>query len=210
MNQMNELQIAIDLLQLFINNYENGDTLVIESELKNFCLNKYNSKPSTEEISNSIELINSSANSKIITEGWHQSGGFLGMLSTAKESKYTTVHSLNRLNSLLEIFIKKNEPVKPESNISEFEELSKFQERWDKMALSEKQEIARESDRLNNIGANFYNQDNLEDAIKYFNMAIEVMPTNNDSLKNLVICYKYLGEFQKMEPIKRILNHLGY
>ncbi len=207
---MNELQIAIDLLQLFINNYENGDTLVIESELKNFCLNKYNSKPSTEEISNSIELINSSANSKIITEGWHQSGGFLGMLSTAKESKYTTVHSLNRLNSLLEIFIKKNEPVKPESNISEFEELSKFQERWDKMALSEKQEIARESDRLNNIGANFYNQDNLEDAIKYFNMAIEVMPTNNDSLKNLVICYKYLGEFQKMEPIKRILNHLGY
>lgn len=207
---MNELQIAINLLQLFINNYEDGDTLVIESELKNFCLNKYNSKPSTEEISNSIELINSSANSKIITEGWHQSGGFLGMLSTAKESKYTTVHSLNRLNSLLEIFIKKNEPVKPESNISEFEELSKFQERWDKIALSEKQEIARESDRLNNIGANYYNQDNLEDAIKYFNMAIEVMPTNNDSLKNLVICYKYLGEFQKMEPIKRILNHLGY
>lgn len=207
---MNELQIAIDLLQLLINNYKDGDTLVIESELKNFCLNKYNTKPSTEEISNSIELINSNANSKIITEGWHQSGGFLGMLSTAKESKYSSAHPLFRLNSLLEIFIEKNEPSKPKSNISEFEELSNFQALWDKMTLSEKQEIARESDRLNNIGAQYYNQDNLEDAIKYFNLAIEIMPTNNDSLKNLVICYKYLGEFQKMEPINRILNHLGY
>jgi tetratricopeptide (TPR) repeat protein len=91
---------------------------------------------------------------------------------------------------------------------TEFEELIEFQQKWYSMNMAEKQQIARETDRINNIGADFYNQDNFSEAIKYFEMALEVMPTNDDALKNLIICYKYIGEFDKIPAISRKLAFL--
>jgi tetratricopeptide (TPR) repeat protein len=207
---MNEIKIAIDLLQLLINNHEDGDSLVRESELKNFCLNKHKFEPSTEEISESVDMINSSVKSKIIIEGWFQSGGFLGMLSTVKESQYVTDFPVTQLSKIIENFNNKINLVDSSLDGSEFEELLKFQEKWSTMTLTEKQQIAHETDRLNNIGAHYYNEDNFDDAIKHFKMAIKVMPTNNDALKNLIICYKYIGEFEKINAITQMLSHLGY
>ena len=96
--------------------------------------------------------------------------------------------------------------VAPEDN--EFEDLIEFQQKWNSLDIVEKQKIARETDRINNIGADFYNQDNFNEAIKYFQMALEVMPTNDNALKNLVICYKYIGEFDKIPAISRKLAFL--
>jgi tetratricopeptide (TPR) repeat protein len=207
---MNEIKIAIDLLQLLINNHEDGDSLVRESELKNFCLNKHNYEPNTEEISESVDIINSSVKSKIIIEGWYQSGGFLDMLSAVKESQYLTNYAVSQLSEIIENFNNKINLVDSNIEESEFQELLKFQEKWSTMSLAEKQQIARETDRLNNIGAHYYNEDNFDDAIKYFKMAMKVMPTNNDALKNLIICYKYVGELEKINSITNMLTHLGY
>ncbi len=207
---MNEIKIAIDLLQLLINNHEDGDSLVRESELKKFCLNNHKFEPSTDQISESVDMINSSVKSKIIIEGWFQSGGFLGMLSTVKESQYVTDYPVTQLSKIIENFNNKINLVDSNLNESEFEELLKFQEKWSTMTLTEKQQIAHETDRLNNIGAHYYNEDNFDDAIKYFKKALKVMPTNNDALKNLIICYKYIGEFEKINSITQMLSHLGY
>jgi tetratricopeptide (TPR) repeat protein len=207
---MNEIKIAINLVQLLINNHEDGDSLVRESELKKFCFNKHKFEPSTVEISESVEMINSSVKSKIILEGWFQSGGFLGMLSTSKESQYVTDYPVSQLSKILENFNDKINLVDSNLQDSEFEELLKFQEKWNTMTMTEKQQIAHETDRLNNIGAHYYNEDNFAEAINYFKMALKVMPTNNDALKNLIICYKYTGEFEKINPITEILSHLGY
>lgn len=207
---MNEIKIAIDLLQLLINNHEDGDSLVRESELKKFCLNNHKFEPSTDQISESVDIINSSVKSKIIIEGWFQSGGFLGMLNTVKESQYVTDYPVTQLSKIIENFNNKINLVDSNLKESEFEELLKFQEKWSTMTLTEKQQIAHETDRLNNIGAHYYNEDNFDDAIKYFKMALKVMPINNDALKNLIICYKYIGEFEKINSITQMLSHLGY
>lgn len=50
--------------------------------------------------------------------------------------------------------------------------------------------IARSSDQLNNIGCDFSDENDYDNAIKYYNMALQVMPINDDALKNLVVCYK--------------------
>ncbi len=207
---MNKIKIAIDLLQLLINNHDDGDSLVREGELKKYCLNKHNYEPKTEEITECVDMINSSEKTKIIIEGWFQNGGFLGMISSVRESKYVTEYPISKLSQIIEIFNNKINNIHTEIEDKEFEELLQFQQKWSMMTIDEKQQIAHETDRINNIGAQYYNQDNFDQAIKNFKMALKIMPTNNDALKNLIICYKYTGEFEKIDPVSKMLSHLGY
>jgi tetratricopeptide (TPR) repeat protein len=204
---MEKNKIAISLLELLIENHEDGDSLVRESELVTYVSRSlaYNTK--TDEISECVNLINSIANNKIIKEGWISSGGggFLSFLSSSKESSYLTDSPVSTLSKIIELLNIETNSVQENT---EFEELIEFQQKWYSMNMAEKQQIARETDRINNIGADFYNQDNFSEAIKYFEMALEVMPTNDDALKNLIICYKYIGEFDKIPAISRKLAFL--
>jgi tetratricopeptide (TPR) repeat protein len=204
---MEKNKIAISLLELLIENHEDGDSLVRESELVTYVSRSLTYNTNTDEISECVNLINSIANNKIIKEGWISSGGggFLSFLSSSKESSYLTDSPVSTLSKIIELLNIETNSVQENT---EFEELIEFQQKWYSMNMAEKQQIARETDRINNIGADFYNQDNFSEAIKYFEMALEVMPTNDDALKNLIICYKYIGEFDKIPAISRKLAFL--
>jgi len=202
---MNYTKLANSLLLLLIQNHDDGDSLVRESNLKNYCIENFSFTPQADEITKCIELINSSVNRRVIKEGWIPVGG---LLSTRHESSYITEFSANDLSKIIEI-INSTIEIKKNQN-EELENLIKFQNNWIKLSLLEKQQIAKETDRLNNIGAQYYNEDNYIEAINHFKKALIVMPTNNDALKNLIICYKYIGEIDKIAPISSLLNHLGY
>lgn len=197
-------KIARNLLQLLIDNHDDGDSLVRESSLVNSCIEKFSYEPNTDEISECVNLINSSLNRKVITEGWIPIGG---LLSSRHESSYITEYSINNLKKILQIINVESENTVQNEDV-EFENIRQFQKKWKNMPMVEKQKIAIETDRINNIGANLYSQDKIHEAITFFNKALDVMPTNDDALKNLIICYKYIGELDKIPTITRRLNYL--
>ncbi|WP_167343154.1 tetratricopeptide repeat protein [Nonlabens sp. SY33080] len=91
---------------------------------------------------------------------------------------------------------------------SEFQKFKEFTDNWRFLSQTEQWQIAGETDRLNNIGANFYRQDNMLQAIAYFQKAIEVMPNNDDALKNLKICYNEIGEYDEAREMERRLAYV--
>ena len=197
-----EKKIAISLLELLINKHDDGDSLVRENDLITFVSKTHSYTTNTDEISECVNVINSTANNKVIKEGWIAVGGFL---STSHESSYLTdfpVTTLTKIIELLKIEVNTN----PKD--SEFAELIEFQKKWSSLTMVEKQQLAHETDRVNNIGAQFYNEDNFDEAIKHFQMALVIMPSNEDALKNLISCYKYLGEHDKIPTISRKIAFL--
>jgi tetratricopeptide (TPR) repeat protein len=59
---------------------------------------------------------------------------------------------------------------------------------FDKLPFAQKLMIASESDRLNNLGVFEKQSGNHENAIKFYENAISIMPTNDDALINLSLC----------------------
>ncbi len=51
-------------------------------------------------------------------------------------------------------------------------------------------ELAQKTDELNNIGVEYYENNDIANAIIYYKKALEIYPINDDALKNLIICYK--------------------
>jgi tetratricopeptide (TPR) repeat protein len=93
---------------------------------------------------------------------------------------------------------------------SDFDNFKNFIHKWNSvLSMDEKLPIAIESDRINNHGTNLYNNEDLTGAIQYFEEAIKLMPNNNDALKNLKICYKKIGEQDKVYDIEKKLNYLS-
>ena len=89
------------------------------------------------------------------------------------------------------------------------EELQNFARKWFyEMPRDIKMAIARETDKLNTVGGNYYEDDDYINAILFFNKALDVMPTNGDALKNLVACYKITRNFNKMQEIQNKLDYL--
>lgn len=97
---MNNLKniIAIELLNLLIEKHEDGDSLVRESDLKQNIKTNHSHQPNTSEITESVNFINSTANRRVIVEGWISTGGFMG---GSDESSYITESSKGFLNSLI-------------------------------------------------------------------------------------------------------------
>lgn len=88
-------------------------------------------------------------------------------------------------------------------------ELHNFVQKWiNETPMDVKVIVAQKTDELNNVGCNYYEHDDYENAIKYFTKAIEVMPINDDALKNLIICYKATGNFKKMQDTQSKLDYL--
>jgi tetratricopeptide (TPR) repeat protein len=203
---MNKINLAIELIELLITNHDDGDSLVRESTLKERCLEKYTSSPNTNEITESVEHINSCVGRKVISEGWIPVGGIFSVIN---ESSYLTEYSISKLESIKEILNNGNNRITNESQVSEIEEILKFQNKWSLMPMDDKINIARETDRVNNIGAKYYNDDNFDEAIKHFKMALSIMPSNNDAIENLISCYKYLGQLDKVALYSKLLSQLN-
>jgi hypothetical protein len=98
---MTTKEIAQMLLNLLIENHEDGESFIIESAIGRICEARKLQNPTTDEISESVHLINSLAGYKIITESWIQKGGFTALLSSGYDSSYYTDKSLPYLKELL-------------------------------------------------------------------------------------------------------------
>lgn len=90
----------------------------------------------------------------------------------------------------------------------ELEQLSTFLNRFRSRPNFEKITLTGETDKLNNIGCKYYKDYDLENAIIYFNMALEKFPINTDALNNLIICYRETCDFMKMEEAKKKYDYL--
>jgi tetratricopeptide (TPR) repeat protein len=96
------------------------------------------------------------------------------------------------------------------NQISDFDNFKNFIHKWNtSMPMQEKMQIAMQSDALNNKGAHAYNDDDYQNAIKYFEQALAIMPNNDDALKNLKLCYSEIGNQTKLNEVVKKLNHLS-
>ena len=53
-----------------------------------------------------------------------------------------------------------------------------------------KLDLAGKTDNLNNIGIDYYEYGDINNAILYYNKALDIYPINDDALKNLIVCYR--------------------
>ena len=93
-------------------------------------------------------------------------------------------------------------------NNADLEAIKSFHQKWKReLSMNERSDIANKTDKFNDLGCIYYNNDDYENAILYFNKALEVMPINDDALKNLVICYKETNNFKKMKEAQIKLDY---
>ncbi|MDI3321990.1 tetratricopeptide repeat protein [Pinibacter soli] len=93
---------------------------------------------------------------------------------------------------------------------SDFDSFKAFTYKWNtSMPMNEKMMIAAQSDKLNNQGVNAYNNDDIANAIRFYEQALTIMPNNDDALKNLKICYSQIGRPDKAAEMEKKLNYLS-
>jgi len=89
------------------------------------------------------------------------------------------------------------------------EDIQRFIQKWNHETPGNvKMSVVEKTDELNNIGCDYYNQDDIPNAIHFFNKALEIFPINDDALKNLVVCYRRLNDTKKMIEAQRKLDYL--
>lgn len=126
-----------------------------------------------------------------------------------------TLHMFDRNTEI--VYLKGN----PEEMNKEFEtarsfqtdemyELRNFKKKWEnEVPIQQKMMIALQSDQLNNMGCNEIDNENYTSAINYFNQALQIMPINDDALKNLRLCYRRLGNAEKVAEMERKLSFVN-
>jgi hypothetical protein len=92
--------LAIELLKLLIHNHNDGDTLVKESEFRNYISETNSFGPSEDQISESVQFINSIVKTTIIREGWIPIGDILSM---QYESSYISERSISDLEKIIDV-----------------------------------------------------------------------------------------------------------
>ncbi len=88
------------------------------------------------------------------------------------------------------------------------EEMQAFLNKFKLLPMNIKMTIAQKTDEINNAGCNYYRNDDYANAIDCFNKALEIFPINDDALKNLVVCYKAINNFKKMQKAQIRLDYL--
>jgi len=71
-----------------------------------------------------------------------------------------------------------------------------------------KMDLAQQTDDLNNLGCDYYNENDIENAIIHYKKALDIYPINDDALKNLIVCYEETGNFKKMNEAKAKFEYL--
>jgi tetratricopeptide (TPR) repeat protein len=87
-----------------------------------------------------------------------------------------------------------------------FENANRYIQDFIRMPHSLKIEIATKTDELNNIGVDYYEEDDIVNAIKYYNKALDVFSLNDDALKNLIVCYREINDFENMQKAQNLLD----
>lgn len=87
-------------------------------------------------------------------------------------------------------------------------EINSFLSRFRTLQMSVKTQLAQQTDQLNNLGVDCYENDDIENAIKYYNKALEIYPINDDALKNLIVCYREIGDYKRMQLAQTKLDYL--
>ncbi|MGI6319871.1 MAG: tetratricopeptide repeat protein [Bacteroidales bacterium] len=121
--------------------------------------------------------------------------------------------SLHMHDRNVDIVYEKAEDRKQEETLNKFSDFDNFKDfthRWNtSMAMQEKMQIAMRSDAINNKGVYAYNDGDIEVAISYFEQALELMPNNDDALKNLRLCYSEIGNYSKVSEMEKKLDYLS-
>lgn len=93
---------------------------------------------------------------------------------------------------------------------SSFDDFRNFVHKWNTgMSMNEKMDIALKTDKVFNLGGQFYKSGELTAAIECFEKALGVMPNNDDALKILISCYARTGDINKANEMARRLNYLS-
>ena len=93
--------------------------------------------------------------------------------------------------------------------MSDLNDFIDFKNSWNALSVNEKVEIAVKSDYLTNKGVDFYEKDDIDMAIYYFELVLKVMPINDDALKNLRVCYRRKHLQEKLDITIQKLRILG-
>lgn len=89
-----------------------------------------------------------------------------------------------------------------------FEKIQTFLNKFNTLPIEIKMAIAQKTDDLNNLGCKYFDQNDIKNAINYYNQALEIFPINDDALKNLITCYRKLNDFKKMQESQAKLDYL--
>jgi tetratricopeptide (TPR) repeat protein len=121
-----------------------------------------------------------------------------------------TLHMHDRqIDILYELAPNSSQPQSP-NVITDFDRFKAFVDKWNtSMGMQEKMQIAMQSDAINNQGSEHHEVGNIGGAIEYFEKALIIMPNNDDALKNLIICYKEIGNYSKVNDLKEKLDYLS-
>lgn len=87
-----------------------------------------------------------------------------------------------------------------------YENAFKYLQEFISLPIAKKKAIASKTDELNNIGVDYYESDDIMNAIKYYNKALEVFLLNDDALKNLILCYREINDFENMSNAQNSLD----
>ncbi|CAD0008900.1 tetratricopeptide repeat protein [Flavobacterium salmonis] len=116
-----------------------------------------------------------------------------------------SIHMYDRNVDIIYVKAENNDQKKKLDNYSNTDSFEDFMRKFQSMSMSEKMQIASQTDAFNNQGANAYRNDNIELAIENFEKALKIMPINDDALINLARCYTMLGEYEKtFEPLNKL------
>lgn len=90
-------------------------------------------------------------------------------------------------------------------NFTQKDSFRGFIQKFSSMSMSDKMQIAMQTDMVNNRGADAWNNGNIELAIENFKQALQIMPINDDALINLARCYTKIGDYEKsVEPLNKL------
>jgi len=91
---------------------------------------------------------------------------------------------------------------------NDIEKIQTFINKFKHLSITEKMVILQNADELNNRACKFLQSNELDNAIKYYDKALSVFPINDDALKNIILCYEKIRDFDKSENYKKILNYV--
>jgi len=134
-------------------------------------------------------------------------------LTIHKNKNEVDMISLYMYDRSIEIRYKKSVKTNIDNEIqSTREDISKlklFVQKWfNETPMELKTSICMSTDQMNNIGAKYYNQDDIHEAIKYYKKALDILPINDDAIKNLISCYEITNELHKINELKIKLDYL--
>jgi tetratricopeptide (TPR) repeat protein len=133
-------------------------------------------------------------------------------ISLHKSGKMVNEVTLHLHDRNVDIVYKKAESRKQTAileQFSNFDDFRDFVHKWNStMSMDEKVAIAFKTDKIFNLGAEFYKAGELDAAVECFEKALAIMPNNDDALKILISCYTRTGATDKTNDMKKRLNYL--